>query len=116
MMRCRRGTKFINATAANKMTLTMISTTAQFGFLAFAALLGFNQSSVWWLLPLTLLLGLVGWLTDPHWKIRFYDIYNIRMWARFWPETLFGLICLMFAAYVAGRIVYGIADFYAFAP
>jgi len=94
----------------------MFSTAAQFGFLVLAAILGFAQTSVWWLLPLTICMAVVGWLTDQHWKIRFYDIYDIRMWAKFWFETLFGLICLMFAAYVAGRIAGRIATFYALVP
>ena len=97
--------------AISNTVMTMFSTLAQLGFLVLAAGLGFAQASPWWLLPLTIVLGVVGWLTDSYWKIRFYDIYSMRMWARFWSETLFGLICLMFAAYVVGRIARAIATY-----
>ena len=94
----------------------VIGTTTQLGFLVLAATLGFRQESIWWLLPLTICLGLVGWLTDRFWKVRFYDIYSPRDWLKFWVETLFGLVCFVFAAYVAGQIARRITSFYGLWP
>ncbi len=90
----------------------VIGTTTQLGFLAIAAILGFRQESIWWLLPLTICLGLVGWLTDRFWKVRFYDIYSPRDWLKFWVETLLGLVCFVFVAYVAGQVIRRLTTFY----
>jgi hypothetical protein len=89
----------------------LLSTAAQFCFLVLAAVLGFQKESIWWLIPLTVCLGVVGWLTDRHWKIRFYDIYNVRDWTKFWAETLFGLAMIVFAAYVAGQMAGRLAEY-----
>lgn len=98
----------------NRFRVQTLGTVAQFGFLALAAILGFARESAWWLVPLTLCLALVGWLTDHYWRLRFYDIYSVRDWAKFWGETLIGLICFAFAAYVAGRILRLLAQYYGF--
>lgn len=82
-----------------------MSTFIQLCFLGIAASLGFQRASFWWLLPLTVALGVVGWLTDRYWKIRFYDIYSAGDWVKFWTETLIGLFLFMFAAFVAGHIL-----------
>lgn len=100
----------------NRFLVNAVGTAAQLGFLAIAGLLGFARESAWWLVPLTLCLGLVGWLTDHYWRLRFYDMYSARDWARFWSETLVGLICFVFAAYVAGRIVRVLVQYYGLAP
>lgn len=91
-----------------------MSATVQLCFLMLAALIGFQQMSFWWLPPLTLCLGVVGWLTDRYWKIRFYDIYSPKDWARFWLETLVGLFVFMFAAFVAGHILRRSAVYFEF--
>ena len=70
-----------------------------------SAVLGFQQATFWWLIPLTVCLGIVGWLTDRYWKIRFYDIYSPKDWVRFWLETLVGLFVFMFSAFVVGHIL-----------
>ena len=98
------------------MVSNVIGTTTQLGFLVIAAVLGFRQESIWWLLPLTICLGVVGWLTDRFWKVRFYDIYSLRDWLKFWLETLFGLVCFALIAYVAGRIARHLASFFDFWP
>ena len=82
-----------------------MSTIVQLGFLAAAAALGFQQASIWWLIPLTVFMAIISWLTDRYWKIRFYDIYGIGDWIKFWLETLFGLTCFVFAAFVAGHLM-----------
>jgi hypothetical protein len=82
-----------------------VSTILQLGFLSAAALLGFQQGSIWWLIPLTVCMAIISWLTDRYWKIRFYDIYGIGDWIKFWLETLFGLTCFVFAAFVAGHLM-----------
>jgi len=87
----------------------LLSTTAQLFLLALAVLLGASGTSIFWLLPLTVVLGIVGWLTDRYWKVRFYDIYNLRGWTKFWLETLLALVCLTAGAFVLGRVLREVA-------
>lgn len=89
----------------------MASAAGQIFFLLFAATLGFNQESVGWLIPLTLVMGLFGWLTDHYWKIRFYDIYSAGDWAKFWTETLVGMAVFITIAYFTGRLIKRISEF-----
>ena len=107
----RRAAQTSNSTGSN-----VVGTATQLCFLALAAVLGFRQESVWWLVPLTVCLGVIGWLTDRYWKIRFYDIYSPRDWLKFWLETLLGLIFFVFAAYVTGQILRRLGQFYGLVP
>lgn len=91
-----------------------MSTFFQLCFLGIAIILGFNRGSSWWLIPLTIALGVVGWLTDRYWKIRFYDIYGIGDWMKFWTETLIGLFLFIFAAFVAGHLLRLAAEYVEF--
>jgi biotin transporter BioY len=90
----------------------LISTFVQLCFLFLAGLLGYWHDSAWWLIPLTITMAVFSWLTDRHWKIRFYDIYSPRDWLKFWLETLFGMVCFIFAAFVAGRLLRRIIELY----
>jgi hypothetical protein len=84
---------------------SLVSSILQLGFLGASAFLGHQQGSIWWLIPLTIAMAIAGWLTDQYWKIRFYDIYGIGDWVKFWLETLFGLTCFMIAAFFAGHLL-----------
>jgi hypothetical protein len=95
----------------NKLTI-LLGTAGQLAGLGFAGVLGYEREGLAWLIPLTIGLTLVGWLTDHYWALRFYDVYDLRKWTRFWLETLFGIACFVFAAYAAGRIVRQIAEVY----
>ena len=83
----------------------MVSAGGQICFLLVALAIGARGASAWWLIPLTLAMAVFGWLTDRWWKIRFYDVYSFRDWARFWLQTLFGITCFVVAAFIIGRFV-----------
>lgn len=83
----------------------MVTSLVQWCFLAAAFAIGFRAYSIWWLLPLLLAMGIFSWLTDRYWKIRFYDIYSLKDWGRFWVETLAGLGVFVLVAFLLGRLV-----------
>jgi hypothetical protein len=85
--------------------MTLLGTIIQVCFLSLAVLLGFERTPILWLVPLTVCMALVGWITDRYWKLRFYDIDSQRDWFRFWLETLFGLACFVTVAYFLGRLI-----------
>lgn len=91
-------------------TFVIAGSIAQILVLITSGMLGYYHQPAWWLIPLTLLMAVIAWLTDRHWNIRFYDIYGWRDWLKFWAETLGGLFCFVFLAFAAGYVIKNVTD------
>ena len=56
-------------------------------------------------------MAIFSWLTDRWWKLRFYDIYDLKAWTRFWTETMVGMAVFVTLAYGVGRLAKNIVHF-----